>query len=289
MKKTLSALLLGIVVTLTGCELHENIDVSIKRKAIVHLVYHYDNGRQQTLDDVENIRLLIYDNRTGMLYRDTTLRREEFLRDTGAMQTYISRGDYSFVSWANIGSRTTFEAGNYATTRLETDEQGADELMYGVCSTPVVKGDSLHMDIHFFKSVFKINVRVTGLRELPYAEEHYFGIMNRTCLDMHNRPTDEMRRLCPALTYEQGVLSGSFYTPFFTPDTPLTVGVYCDNPACGYTTLYETDIQEFADYAEKMLGRDVEINVDIAIHSSGTTIRVSDWEGRIIQDQQFGI
>ena len=288
MKKTLCALLLGGIL-LTGCELHENIDVSIKRKAIVHLVYHYDNGHTETLDGVENIRPLIYNNGTGKLYRDTTLLREDFLRDTGAMQTYIPRGDYSFISWANTGSRTTLIPGNYATTTIATDETGADELMYGVCSTPVVKGDSLHMDIHFFKSVFKINVRVTGLGDLPYGEDHYFGIRNYNCIDMDNRPTGESKRLCPALTYDRGSLSGSFYTPFFLPDTPLCVGVYCDNAACAYTTLYETNIQEFADYAEKMLGRDVEINIDISIHSSGTTIRVSDWNGQIIQDEQFGI
>lgn len=289
MKQTLSALLLGMAIFLTGCELHENIDVSIKRKAIVHIVYHYDNGRTETLDNVENIRLLIYDNRTGTLYRDTTLLREDFLRDTGAMQTYIPRGDYSFISWANTGSRTKLDPENYATTTLETDETGADELLYGVCATPVEKGDSLHMDVHFFKSVFKINVRVSGLGALPYGEEHYFGIRNHSLLGMDNRPVGEIKRLCPTLDYEEGILSGSFHTPFFAPGTPLTVGVYCDNPACDYTTLYETDIQEFADYAATMLGRDVEINVDITIKSSGTTLRVSDWNGQIIQDQQFGI
>ena len=79
---------------LPGCEIHDDIDVDVKRKAIVYLRYNYNDGEHDTMDEVQTLRLFFFDLKTGRQYRDTTLTRDEFLTDTGAMQTYISNGEY---------------------------------------------------------------------------------------------------------------------------------------------------------------------------------------------------
>lgn len=287
MKKILSILIATGACTLVGCELHDDVSVSVKHKAVVHLVYHYDNGQVETLDDVESIRLFIYDQ-TGDLYRDTTLSPEEFLQDTGAMQTYISKGSYSFISWANVGNQTSVSPGQLSKTALSIADTGADCLMFGRCESPIVKGDSLRFDIHLFKSVFKINVRVYGLAETIFPEDHYFGIMNRSALTIENRPTGELKRFRPGLDYREGILSGSFYTPYFTAGEDFTVGIYCDNPNSQYTTLCETTIRKFTEYTENAIGQDIEINVDININNTGITIVITDWNDQIIQETHLG-
>lgn len=286
MKKTLF-LLLTFLALLPGCEVHDTVTESIKRKAIVYLTYHYDNGREQTFDGIESMRLFIYDHQ-GRLYRDTTLTPEQFLVDTGAMQTYISSGDYSIISWANVAQRTLVATAPLDQATLGIDPAGADPLMYGRIDTPVVKGDSLRFDVHLFKSVFKINVTVRGLRHALYPEEHYFSILNRSALSVANIPTGEMQEYRPPLTYHDGTLSGSFYTPYFAPGDDLTLGVYCSNPASPYRTLCQRTIREFADLTQTVLGRDVEIDVDILINDNSVEIIVTDWNGQQIQDEHVG-
>ena len=88
---------------LPGCEIHDDIDVDVKRKAIVYLRYNYNDGEHDTMDEVQTLRLFFFDLKTGRQYRDTTLTRDEFLTDTGAMQTYISNGEYGIVTLANVG------------------------------------------------------------------------------------------------------------------------------------------------------------------------------------------
>lgn len=287
MKRILSVLIIAFLIALVSCELHDEVSVFVKHKAVVHLVYHYNNGQTETLDDVKSIRLFIYD-REGELYRDTTISPEEFLQDTGAMQTYLSKGNYSFISWANVGDLTSVNPVQFSKTTLSIADNGADCLMFGRCNSPIVKGDSLRFDINLFKSVFKVNVKVFGLAEAPYPEDYYFGIMNRCALSMDNHPTGELKRFRPDLTYNAGVLFGSFYTPYFMAGDNFTVGVYCDNPDSQYTTLCETTIRKFTDYTDNLIGQDVEINVEININDAGITILITDWNGQIIQEAHLG-
>ena len=70
---------LWLVSSLAGCEIHDDVDVSIKRKAIVYLRYNYNDGQHDTMDEVQTLRLFFFDLKTGKQYRDTTLTREEFL------------------------------------------------------------------------------------------------------------------------------------------------------------------------------------------------------------------
>ena len=97
------AILLFLTAVISSCEVHDDVDTSVKRKAVVYLLYNYNDGKQDTMDEVQNIRLFLFDLATDRLYRDTTLTREAFLTDTGAMQTYISNGRYEFVCMANVG------------------------------------------------------------------------------------------------------------------------------------------------------------------------------------------
>ena len=136
--------------------------------------------------------------------------------------------------------------------------------------------------------MFKINVLITGLEKTPHPESHYFGIYNREALDFFDRPSGDLKRYRPELTYDRGRLSGSFYTPYFTGDDDFTIGVYCDHPQSQYTRLCETTIRNFADIVDEAIGHDVEINVEIAVRDTGVSITVSDWDGVIVQDEQLG-
>ena len=140
----LTMLFVGLLV---GCELHDDVDTSVKRKAVVYLRYNYNDGKQDTMDEVQNIRLFLFDLATDRLYRDTTLTREAFLTDTGAMQTYISNGRYEFVCMANVGHGSTVSAPTLSGAHLDISEQGTDPLFFGRVQTPIVKGDSLRFDI----------------------------------------------------------------------------------------------------------------------------------------------
>ena len=108
MKRT-PILFTGLILAslLPCCEIYDDVDVSIKRKAIVYLRYNYNDGQHDTMDEVQTLRLFFFDLKTGKQYRDTTLTREEFLTDTGAMQTYISNGEYGIVTLANVGHGST--------------------------------------------------------------------------------------------------------------------------------------------------------------------------------------
>lgn len=287
MRNLLQILLCAGALSLSSCEIHDEISTSVKGKAVVHFVYHYDNGEQETLDQVESMRLFIYDG-LGNLFRETIFTPEEFLQDIGAMQTYLPRGQYSFISWANVGNKTSVAPQRLTDGLLSIDPAGADMLMYGRCDSPIIKGDSLRFDIHLFKSVFKINVNVVGLDATQFPEDHYFGIINRNALTIDNRPTGEMKRYRPDLTYNAGTLSGSFYTPYFSKGDDLTIGVYCNNPNIPDKTLCETSIRGFTDFIEDAVGQDIEINVQIQIKDVGITITVSDWNGIIIQEEHLG-
>ncbi len=273
--------------TVPGCEIHDEQTVSVKHKAAVYLKYHYDNGETATLRDIRSMRLFIYDNE-GRLYRDTLLPLHTVLGDGPVMQTYLSRGRYTFVSWANISDSTVVRQPDLNRASLGLHTSGADNLLYGRFETPVVKGDSLRFDIDLFKSVFKINVLITGLEKTPHPESHYFGIYNREALDFFDRPSGDLKRYRPELTYDRGRLSGSFYTPYFTGDDDFTIGVYCDHPQSQYTRLCETTIRNFADIVDEAIGHDVEINVEITVRDTGVSITVSDWDGVIVQDEQLG-
>lgn len=285
MKKILLYLLSAA--TLTACELHDRVQATVKRKAVVHLIYHYDNGHEQALDEIRTMRLLIYDSK-GDLFRDAAMVSDQFLCDTGAMQTFLPNGDYSFISWANVGNRTSVAPERLADGTLSISGSGADPLYFGRCDTPLVKGDSLLFDIHLFKSVFKINVRVTGLDAALMPEKHYFGIENRSALTLDNRPSGELRRNRPPLHYANGTLSGSFYTPFFSEGDDLTLGVYCDDPSSQYTTLCETSVHDFANFTQGSLGKDFKIDVEIRIDRAGISIIITDWLGQIIQNENLG-
>lgn len=284
-KRLFLPVLLGLL--LIGCEVHDEVTVTVKRKAAVYLKYHYDNGEISTLRDVRSMRLFIY-NDSGRLYRDTLLPLHTVLGDGPAMQTYLKRGHYTFVSWANISDSTAVKEDLLDEATLGLHPTGADQLLYGRFETSVVKGDSLRFDIDLFKSVFKINVLVTGLEKTLYPENHYFAIENHEALDFFNRPSGKMKRYRPELVYDNGHLSGSFYTPYFTDRDNLTLGVYCDHPESLYTRLCETTIRDFASIVEGMAGHDVEIDVKIDIDDAGVSIVVSDWRGVIVQEEHLG-
>ena len=42
---------------LPGCEIHDDIDVDVKRKAIVYLRYNYNDGEHDTMDEVQTLRI----------------------------------------------------------------------------------------------------------------------------------------------------------------------------------------------------------------------------------------
>lgn len=285
MKHLLLSALMGLLCM--GCEVRDAVDITIKRKAVVFLNYHYDNGKFSTLDDIESMRLFIFDEQ-GRLYRDTLLSLPSVVEDGPAMQTYLTRGRYTFVSWANISDSTKVDELQLDDALLGLNSTGADHLLYGRFETPIVKGDSLRFDIDLFKSVFKINVLVTGLTKTPYPKDHYFAIDNREALDFFNRPSGELKRYRPELVYENDRLSGSFYTPYFTDRDDLTIGVYCDHPDTRGTRLCGTTIRDFASIVGNPSGHDVEINITIAINDTNTSIIVSDWRGVIIQEEQLG-
>lgn len=284
--KSIRHLFLCSLLALAGCQIHDEVDVTVKRKAVVHLVHRYGDAAE-SLQQIESLRLLVYDSR-GDLYRDTRFSREEILRDTGIMQTYLSDGYYTFIGWANAAARTTIIPGRLDEAVLAIADTGADRLMFGRCDTSVAKGDSLRFEIELFKSVFRIDVTVTGLERAPYPEDHYFAMTNRGSLSVDNRPVGELKRYTPPLRYADGTLTGSFYTPYFSRDDDFTIGVYCDNPASQYTTLCRTTIRKFADFVEAAIGRDVEIDVRIDIDDAGISIVIRDWEGRIIQQENLG-
>ncbi len=285
MKRLFLYALMGVL--FVGCEVSDDVTVRVKHKAAVYLKYRYDNGETATLDDVRSMRLFIYDE-AGRLYRDTLLPLHTVLGDGHAMQTYLTRGRYTFVSWANVGDRTAVEEAHLDDALLGVSAAGADRLLYGRFETPIVKGDSLRFDIDLFKSVFKVNVRVEGLQKVPYPENHYFAIENREALDFFNRPSGGMKRYRPALTYDKGLLSGSFYTPYFTDRDNLVLGVYCDHPDSQYERLCEMTIRDFASILDERIGHDVEIDVRIEIDDTGTNIVVSDWNGVIAQQELLG-
>lgn len=110
--KPIQILFTGLLLAslLPGCEIHDDIDVDVKRKAIVYLRYNYNDGEHDTMDEVQTLRLFFFDLKTGRQYRDTTLTRDEFLTDTGAMQTYISNGEYGIVTLANVGHGSSVSA-----------------------------------------------------------------------------------------------------------------------------------------------------------------------------------
>lgn len=282
-----TAMLIMSITTIWSCEVYDNRTVSSKHKAIAHFIYHYNNGEVETLDDVKSIRLFIYD-KAGSLYRDTLLSREQIIADTGAMQTYLSNGDYTFVSWANTGHNTNVLSGNITDAALHISDAGADCLMFGRTATPVVKGDSLIFDINLFKSVFKVNVLINGLEYAKYPENHYFGIMNHSTLSFNNIPCGEITQTCPPLYNDGRTIRGSFYTPYLLKNDDFILGVYCNNPNSQYITLCETRIKKFAQYADDAVGHDVEIGVNINIDHSAITITITDWDGIIIQEEHLG-
>lgn len=283
----LAMLFVGLLV---GCELHNDVDTSVKRKAVVYLRYNYNDGKQDTMDEVQNIRLFLFDLATDRLYRDTILTRKAFLTDTGAMQTYISNGRYEFVCMANVGHGSTVSAQTLSNARLDISEQGADPLFFGRVQTPIVKGDSLRFDIDLFKSVYKINVLIEGLQNLDNPEEFYFGLENYSSLTFANKPAGEFKIYKPELVYNssKNTLSGSFYTPYFPTDSPITLGIYTDNPSSVYGhTLFESSIRRYMEI-EPNIGGDVEIDVHIIQNGSHFTITITDWEGTIVQEEHFG-
>lgn len=132
---------LWLVSSLTSCEIHDDIDVSVKRKAVVYLRYNYNDGEHDTMDEVQTVRLFFFDLKTGRQYRDTTLTREKFLTDTGAMQTYISNGEYGIVTLANVGHGSTVSAENLGDAAITFPETGADPVFFNRIETPILKGD----------------------------------------------------------------------------------------------------------------------------------------------------
>ena len=284
------AILLSLAAVVSGCEFHDDIDVSVKRKAVVYLRYNYNDGEHDSMDEVQSMRLFLFDLATDRLYRDTTLTRDEFLTDTGAMQTYISNGRYEFVCMANVGHGSTVSVQTLSNARLDISEQGADPLFFGRVQTPIVKGDSLRFDIALFKSVYKINVLIEGLQNLDNPEEFYFGLENHSSLTFANKPAGKFKIYKPELVYNssKSTLSGSFYTPYFPTDSPITLGIYTDNPSSIYGhTLFESSIQRYMEI-EPNIGGDVEIDVHIIQNGGNFTITISDWEGTIIQEEHFG-
>lgn len=275
--------------TLISCEIHDDIDISVKRKAIVYLQYNYNNGEHESMEEVQSIRLFIFNKKSGCLYRDTTLSREAFLQDTGAMQTYISNGEYDMVSWGNVGHGSSVSAKTINDAVVDISEQGADILMYGHVETSVMKGDSLRFNINLFKSVYKINVSIEGIDFLDNPNDFFFGLTNYSSLTFSNLPGGEMKMYKPDLVYDHttGTITGSFFTPYFPSDVPIKLGVYCDTTSFYGKTLFETTVKRYMQMPPKT-GQDVEIDVQITLNGSGATISISDWEGTIIQDEHFG-
>ena len=290
--KYLYYILTGLwLVSLTSCEIHDDINVSVKRKAVVYLRYNYNDGEHDTMDEVQSMRLFLFDLATDRLYRDTTLTRDEFLTDTGAMQTYISNGRYEFVCMANVGHGSTVSAQTLSNARLDISDQGADPLFFGRLQTPIIKGDSLHFNINLFKSVYKINVLIEGLQNLDNPEEFYFGLENYSSLTFANEPAGEFKTYKPKLSFNilTGNMSGSFYTPHFPSDSPITLGIYTDNPSSIYGhTLFKTSIRRYMEIAPNP-GQNVEIDIHIIQNGANATIIISDWEGTIVQEEHFGV
>lgn len=275
---------------LPGCEIHDDIDVDVKRKAIVYLRYNYNDGEHDTMDEVQTLRLFFFDLKTGRQYRDTTLTRDEFLTDTGAMQTYISNGEYGIVTLANVGHGSTVSADNIRDAAITFPDTGADPLFFNRIQTPIQKGDSLRFDIDLFKSVYKVNVLVEGMQNLDDPEEFYFGLDNRAGLTFGNVPCGETKTYRPHLERDPaaGRMYGSFYTPYFPNDAPIALGIYCDDPASIYGhTLFKATIQRYMEIKPDT-GHDVEIDIHIILNGSGVTIVISDWEGTIVQEEHFG-
>lgn len=286
-------LLTGLVLAcaaLPGCEIHDDINVDVKRKAVVYLRYNYNNGEHDTMDEVQTVRLFFFDLKTGRQYRDTTLTREKFLTDTGAMQTYISNGEYGIVTLANVGHGSTVSAGNIHNAAITFPETGAEPLFFNRIETPIVKGDSLHFAIDLFKSVYKVNVRVEGMQNLDNPEDFYFGLTNYAGLDFSNNPYGGFRTYRPELLRDlsAGTMSGSFYTPYFPADSPISLGIYTDDPDSIYGhQLFVATIKRYMGIAPN-LGHDVEIDIHILLNGAGVTVIISDWDGTITQDVHFG-
>ena len=262
----------------------------MKRKAIVYLRYNYNDGEHDTMDEVQTLRLFFFDLKTGRQYRDTTLTREEFLTDTGAMQTYISNGEYGIVTLANVGHGSTVSADNIHDAAITFPETGADPLFFNRIQTPILKGDSLRFDIDLFKSVYKVNVLVEGMQNIDNPEEFYFGLNNYAALSFDNKPCGGFRMYRPQLASDPvaGTMSGTFYTPYFPSDLPISLGIYTDDPASIYGhELFVATIQRYMEIAPNP-GRDVEIDIHIILNGSGVTIVISDWEGTIVQEEHFG-
>lgn len=276
---------------LSSCELHDSVDTTIKRKAVVYLRYNYNDGQQNTMDEVQSMRLFLFDLATDRLYRDTTLTREAFLTDTGAMQTYISTGRYSIVCMANVGTGSTASTPSLSDARIEFSERGADPLYYGRVETPIAKGDSLRFDIDLFKSVYKVNIKIDGMQNLDHPEDFYFGLTNYSSLTFENKPGGMLKIYKPDLIRDitNGTMSGSFYTPYFPTDTPITVGIYCDNPASIYGhELFKTSIGRYMEIAPSP-GKDVEIGIHIILNGAEITLIISDWDGTVIQEEHLGM
>lgn len=284
------ASLLLLAAIISSCELHDNVDTTIKRKAIVYLRYNYNDGQHDTMDEIQTVRLFFFDLKTGKQYRDTTLTRDEFLTDTGAMQTYISNGEYEIVTLANVGHGSTVSADNIHDATITFPETGADPLYHDRFETPIQKGDSLRFDINLFKSVYKVNVLVEGMQNLDNPEEFYFGLENYSSLTFANEPAGEFKTYKPQLTHNisEGTLYGSFYTPYFPTDAPITVGIYTDNPASIYGhSLFRSSVQRYMEI-EPNIGQDVEIDIHIIQNGGNFTITISDWAGTIVQEEHFG-
>lgn len=275
---------------LPGCEIHDDIDVDVKRKAIVYLRYNYNDGEHDTMDEVQTLRLFFFDLKTGRQYRDTTLTRDEFLTDTGAMQTYISNGEYGIVTLANVGHGSSVSADNIRDAAITFPDTGADPLFFNRIQTPIQKGDSLRFDIDLFKSVYKVNVRVEGMQNINNPEDFYFGLNNYAALSFDNKPCGGFRMYRPQLARDPaaGTMSGSFYTPYFPSDSPISIGIYTDDPTSIYGhELFVATIQRYIEIAPNP-GHDVEIDIRILLNGANVTVIISDWEGIVIQEEHFG-
>lgn len=279
--------LISALLFLSSCEIHDEVTTSVTPKAKVSFRYHYNNGNISTLRDIQSMRLFIYDSE-GKIYRDTLFSVSDVLSETPISQTYLIPGEYTFISWANLKNTSVLNSSMFTQASLSHNPNAVDQLFYGKIETSIAKGDDLYYDINLFKSVFKINVQITGLKNANYPESHYFGIYNYTNLDFFNRPWGDKVMYKPQLTYENGQISGSFYTPYFNVGDDLKIGIYTDNPELEYTTMYETSIRNFVELTEAAIGRDVEITIKIEIRDSGINLTVSDWEGVIIQEEHLG-
>jgi lipoprotein len=276
---------------LVGCKLHDDIDVSVKRKAVVYLRYNYNDGEHDTMDEVQTVRLFFFDLKTGRQYRDTTLTREKFLTDTGAMQTYISNGEYGIVTLANVGHGSTVSADNLGDAAITFPEMGADPVFFNRIETPILKGDSLRFDIDLFKSVYKVNVLIEGMQNIDNPEDFYFGLNNYAALSFDNKPCGDFRMYRPRLTVDPvaGTMSGTFFTPYFPSNLPISLGIYTNNPASIYGhELFAATIQRYMEIVPNP-GHDVEIDIRILLNGANVTVIISDWEGTVIQEDHFGI